>query len=341
MNSRVRFVGFLGIAAVLAVMMLITRSTSQAPPVAEAADSNYHTYVAGFGADSGPCFRSAPCRTFTYALSVTSTGGMISCYDVADYGQVTITKSVTINCGEGMGGITSCRGVIVDDPSNFSVVTLRGLAITYDPIACGVNLVENGIEFKNGSELVLDNVRVIGFVSKGLFVPGRSAAGAFVSVSVSNSLFANNGVGQAGGGGIVLGNVPPQGTNNGVIRAVIKNTDMVRNNIGLRVSPNVEATIKSSSMDSNISYNMVAYSGGGGAPSYVNADDCLFTESIGGTGIHSEGFGAQIRVSRSTITGNNIGVAAFNSGLLLSAGNNILQQNFGGNGGFTGSMPLQ
>ena len=78
----------------------------------------------------------------------------------------------------------------------------------------------------------------------------------------------------------------------------------------------------------------------GGGSSIVNADDCVFSESVGGTGVHVEGSGAVVRLSRSTITGNNIGLASVNTGAILTAGNNLNQGNFGGNGAFTGAAPL-
>jgi hypothetical protein len=129
--------------------------------------------------------------------------------------------------------------------------------------------------------------------------------------------------------------VPP---NLGVIRAALSNVVLSRNNIGLRVSPNTEVTVQGSTLESNISFNVVGFSGGG--PSLVNLDDCMVSESIGGTGIHAEGFGTSIRVSRTIITGNNFGVVGVNGGQVLSSGNNVNHNNFGGNGGFTGASPL-
>ena len=161
-----------------------------------------------------------------------------------------------------------------------------------------------------------------------------------MQLSVMNTTVKNNGIGISGGGGIVLGNVPPSGPNAGVIRATLDNVNLTRNNIGLRVSPNTESSVKHSSIDSNISFNLVAFSPGGGVPSLVNADDTAFVESIAGTGVHAEGTGAIIRLSRSIISGNNLGVATLNGGQVLSAGNNFNQGNISGNGAFSGPAPL-
>jgi hypothetical protein len=48
------------------------------------------TFVSGLGTDSGTCTRPAPCRTFAFALTVTTAGGEIDVLDPAGYGPVTI-----------------------------------------------------------------------------------------------------------------------------------------------------------------------------------------------------------------------------------------------------------
>jgi hypothetical protein len=190
--------------------------------------------------------------------------------------------------------------------------------------------------------LVVDSVFISGFSAnpgRGIEVLGPNVPGAFQQLSVSNSIIFDNGVGTSGGGGIVLGQTGGLNPNVGVIRATLSNVELKRNNIGLRVSPNTEVTVQDCTMEHNISFNLVAFSGGG--PAYVNVDDCMLSESIGGTGIHAEGFNAIIQVSRSVITGNNFGVTTANAGQVLSAGNNVLRSNFGGNGAFTGSFATQ
>ena len=58
------------------------------------------TFVSGVGNDADPCSRTAPCRTFSTALTKTATNGEIRCLDPGGYGAVTITKSITIDCHE-------------------------------------------------------------------------------------------------------------------------------------------------------------------------------------------------------------------------------------------------
>src|SRR5258708_7892189 len=62
------------------------------------------TWVSGVGDDANPCSRTAPCKTFAGAISKTANFGEIDCLDPGGFGAVTITKSITIDCGDGDGG---------------------------------------------------------------------------------------------------------------------------------------------------------------------------------------------------------------------------------------------
>src|SRR4030088_2141980 len=65
------------------------------------------TWVSGVGDDANPCSRTAPCKTFAGAISKTAVNGEIDCLDPGGFGAVTITKSITIDCDSGPGGILS------------------------------------------------------------------------------------------------------------------------------------------------------------------------------------------------------------------------------------------
>ena len=56
-------------------------------------------------ADSRPCSRTAPCKTFAGAISKTAAGGEINCLDSAGYGAVTITKGISIVCNGVVGSV--------------------------------------------------------------------------------------------------------------------------------------------------------------------------------------------------------------------------------------------
>src|SRR5215470_20181724 len=64
------------------------------------------TWVSGVGDDANPCSRTAPCKTFAGAISKTAASGEIDCLDPGGFGALTITKAISIICGQaGIGGV--------------------------------------------------------------------------------------------------------------------------------------------------------------------------------------------------------------------------------------------
>src|SRR5437867_2251038 len=66
---------------------------------------NTKSWVSGAGLDTNACTRAAPCLTFAHALTQTNAGGSINCLDQADYGTLTIDKSITIDCTGTFAGV--------------------------------------------------------------------------------------------------------------------------------------------------------------------------------------------------------------------------------------------
>src|SRR4051812_13341554 len=75
------------------------------------------TWVSGVGDDANPCSRTAPCKTFAGAISKTAASGEINCLDSAGFGAVTITKSITIDCTNVLGGVlvSGSNGIVIND----------------------------------------------------------------------------------------------------------------------------------------------------------------------------------------------------------------------------------
>src|SRR5579859_6177413 len=97
------------------------------------------TWVSGVGDDANPCSRTAPCKTFAGAISKTAAGGEIDALDPSGFGAVTITKSITIDGGEGQVGsvlVSGTNGIVVQAASS-DIVTLRNLTI--NGIGTGLN----------------------------------------------------------------------------------------------------------------------------------------------------------------------------------------------------------
>ncbi len=100
------------------------------------------TWVSGVGDDANPCSRTAPCKTFAGAISKTAVNGEIDCLDPGGFGQVTITKAITIDCDSGPGGILvgAGSGVVINNPTG--AVILRSLNINCNVVGTnGVNVV--------------------------------------------------------------------------------------------------------------------------------------------------------------------------------------------------------
>jgi hypothetical protein len=175
------------------------------------------TWVSGTGTDSGACTRAAPCRTFAFAITQTAAGGEIDVLDPADYGTVTIAKAISIvNDGVGVAAIGAAtgHGVTINAGATDSV-HLRGLTI--DGLGSGTD----GIDFKTGGNLAIENCVIRDFKTAGIFIEPTTSS----SFSVSNTIASNNLVGiQIGptGSAVVIG----------VLNTVIANN----NNTGIDVN---------------------------------------------------------------------------------------------------------
>src|SRR5437588_1224026 len=207
------------ISFLLGLSLLLIASSAHGQPFPQ-------TWVSGVGDDSFPCSRTAPCRTFAFTISVTSSGGEISVLDPGDFrafppptfSPFTIRKSITIN-GNSIGEIIPVDGEngVTVNVGPTDVVILRGLSINgvrnhADPETGGLN----GIEYQAGGKLVLDHCSIYGFKENGIHlanttttdtlvqvtnssIVGNTAYGVHAegkgTISIANSLLANNGVG--------------------------------------------------------------------------------------------------------------------------------------------------
>src|SRR5262245_7517923 len=87
---------------VSAAILFATGASQAAPPTAT---PQLRTYVAGTGKDNNPCSAFSPCQTFQAALALTLPGGEVYVLDSANYGPVTINKSVTITSEGAVAGV--------------------------------------------------------------------------------------------------------------------------------------------------------------------------------------------------------------------------------------------
>ena len=160
-------------------LVLFGAAVVVALPVARAQPMK--VFVAAQGSDSNPCTIAAPCLTFQYAHDRVAARGVIEVLDPADYGILTITKSISIE-GHGFAGIgvgAGNRGIRVA-ASATDAVYLNGLIIE------GYGRGQKGIEFLNGQSLYVENC-VIRDMSNGgldfLYSSPKSLQALFVSNS--------------------------------------------------------------------------------------------------------------------------------------------------------------
>lgn len=118
----------LSLPALLAAAALFLTAGAALAPAANAQATR--TWVSGVGDDANPCSRTAPCKTFAGSISKTAAGGEINAIDSAGFGALTITKAITIDTSNVIGGVLNygSHGIIVNAGPNDDVV-LRGLDI--------------------------------------------------------------------------------------------------------------------------------------------------------------------------------------------------------------------
>jgi hypothetical protein len=214
------------------------------------------TWVSGVGDDANPCSRTAPCKTWAGAISKTAAAGEIDCLDPGGFGGVTITKSITLACQAGTGGVvvSGTNGITVAlSPGSF--VTLKGLDIN------GIGPLGNsiaGVNMVGGGSLTIEDCFIYGFQGSGpgygVYVNGTTGA----HVLIENTRIRNNLIGV---------NVVPQG---GVPNSVIIERTVVESNpTNLSVAAGGTVVISDSTFAGGPT--AIAYDGvGGSVISYGN-----------------------------------------------------------------------
>ncbi len=276
------------------------------------------TWVSGVGDDINPCSRTAPCKTFSGAISKTAAGGEISVLDPGGFGAVTITKSISIVADGSEGGILASltNGVIINAPAGTNV-TLRGLVIE----GAGNGL--NGIRFLAGGTLHIENCAIQGFNGVGIDAQPSTAAELYVVNTVVRN---NNG---ASGGAILL-----KPTATGSLIAHLDRVNVNNSRYGVRVEDRTEVTVSNSVSSGATTNGFVAISTS--AAVEMNLESSVASGNAN-AGVRSEGLNAIVRVSGVTSVNNGNGLQAVGSGQIISFGNNRVDGN--GNNGAPTSTP--
>ncbi|BAM87549.1 outer membrane protein B [Bradyrhizobium oligotrophicum S58] len=244
------------------------------------------TWVSGVGDDVNPCSRTAPCKTFAGAISKTAAGGEIDVLDPGGYGAVTITKSITIDGGGTLASIlaSATNGINVNAGAA-DVVILRNLSIN----GAGTTLGLNGINFRTGRKLIVENCTIENFSQSAIAIAPTSAAQAVISDSTLKvSAF-------------------------GITVSTANSTDSV--------SVLVSNTKTNLNTNAGISATVPA-----GKPGMGVFLDRLISE-FNSTGVLASGNGAIIIMGNSVIQGNASGVLQTGGGSVSSYKNNEISNN--------------
>lgn len=275
------------------------------------------------GNDSGSCTINLPCRTFAATMLQVPPRGEIIALDSGDYGAVTITKAVTI-VGP-VGGYAEIRvgggPAVTIEAGSAEIVVLRGLTINGSGLRGPLLIPEApGILFRTGEALHIENCVINGFFGGGISFD--TAGQLFIKdTTVRNCTRAGINVGASAGATTVS----------------IDRCRLEKNERGIAASSvtvgNLRMTIRDSVAAGNAEDGFSA-----SIFAEMNLENCAATGNrFGVSSIGGIVGSPTVRVSNSTITGNNFGLRVIQSGSLLSRANNTVEGNTD-NGSFTGTF---
>jgi hypothetical protein len=278
----------------------------------------------GSGNDANNCDRVTPCATFQVAHDKTTPGGEINCVDSGHLqltNTITISKSITIDCGGSFGGIqTFCVGCCAFTMNTDGIsVRIRNLSMQ------GFGIGGAGIcVFGAINALVLENSTIYGFNSPtangaGQGIAFRPTSGT-AQLLISDSTIEGNGAFDGTGGGGIF--VKPVGAAS--VRAVIDRSRVESNILGIVI----DGTNSSGRTVAHINGSLIAVNNANGV-TVNNAGTVMHRTSVkanGGNGILA-GPGALIHLGSSSVTGNAFAGFAYNGGQILSYQNNEVMGN--------------
>jgi hypothetical protein len=284
------------------------------------------TWVSGVGDDVNPCSRTAPCKTFSGAISKTANGGEINCLDPAGYGAVTINKSLVIDCHYTEGGALAAGNGIVVNATSTDTIVLRGLDIF------GVNPPTNGIRILVAASVHIEDCVIRRFNAANSFGISFQPSGA-TQLFISNTRVTTNGNGATGGGILI------QPTGAGTAKVLMKDVMVVGNaNDGVHIDSQANPAsfqqvvmVNTDVAGNNNGVNTV--SPAAGTPNMIVSFQNSRAVNNTSTGLISNGKNIYL-VGDSTIAGNLTGVSIINGGAIDSYGTNHLNGN-SSDGAFT------
>ena len=285
-------------------------------------------FLSGTGDDANDCSNAAtPCRSLQGAITQCPANGEIIVLTSGGFGTANITKSLTINAPTGIVAFNA-RTITVNIADTDTVV-IRGLSMNGAVFGDAY-----GINFLVGGQLIVENSKIDGFSYAGI----RDAP--MPSQSKAKRLMVNNCELRNGGRSGILADAA-------VNSMVVTDSRFINNAYaGVEVFSTTYSVIKNSVLAGSqfgVIANGITYS----VVPFVMIDRCVIAHNTGtvdAAGIRAQnpyvGFGTvRVRVTNSSIYGNNLGVSTTATGAAIdSYGNNRLSNNTT-DGSFTSTIP--
>ena len=268
------------------------------------------------------CSETSPCATF--ATAIATGASQINCLSSGNYGTVTITASITIDCGTGNVGniVSSSTAGITINTTAAATIVLRHLALN----GLSTGSVIEGISAQSffSGTLIVEDCMIQGYhAGVGIAFEPQSGRGL---LQVSNSQIFDNGNGIA---------VDPA---SGQIASVTLNRVELVANMGdglfLGGAGVVAGTMRNSVVGENGQSGVVA----GASQVFFTVEELSMVDNLG-TGVQTNTAGSAVKVGSSTIGGNGTGIKA-NAGSIVSFGDNHMSDN-GSDGTFTSTKALK
>jgi hypothetical protein len=300
-------------ASVFATVLLFSASPVMAQNV---------LWVSNTGNDANTCGATAPCASFQGAINKGNVV-QINCLTSGTYGAVTITASLTIDCGTGnIGDVNVFSGIAITIANNSAAtIILRHLNV----FGLGNSGSTTGIDaqsFSSGT-LIVEDCMIHGFNANGILFTTTNGRGL---LQVSNSQILDNGY------GIVVS--PASGQIASVTLNKVELVANVNNGLEFVGSGVVAGAMRDSVVGENGQDGVFSQAG----QVYFTIEGSSIIDNLH-LGIATSSAGSAIKVGGSTIGGNGTGVFA-STGSIVSFGNNQMSDN-GADGNFTGTKALR
>jgi len=279
------------------------------------------TWVSGVGDDANPCSRTAPCKTFSGAISKTAPHGEIDVLDPGGFGTVTITKSLTIDGKGSEAGVLNAGGItgILINAATTDVIVLRNLEIN------GVGSGLNGVRVFQANRVEIQNCMITGQTSRGVLVDAATAVKVFIRDSQIHDINAT-----------AVAVLPSSGSPAHQITIDHSHISECGSTAGSAGGVFAQNGAKVVVHDSSISHN-TASGVEAGAGADITVDDSVVSFN-GGDGVKTSGGTA--RVSRTALLYNSGSAVNNAGGTLTTFGDNRMAGNASNNTG-TGAVPGQ